>query len=111
MTLILHFLEAEIFCNFHHLKCVVRPAKKTLIGIGITTLHSNLFDRIIWNVIDQEHITSIVAKCSIFDHIPNIHYMVRALCAAILGNDTNPGGIKGVCPLLLANTINDIYKI
>lgn len=84
--------------------------KKRLIDIGITTLYSDLFDRINQNVIGREHITSIVAKYPIFYHIPNSYCMVRALCAIIIGNDTNQGGIKGVGPLLVAKTIIDIYK-
>ena len=36
--------------------------------------------------------------------------MVRSLCAVILGNDTNSGGIKGVGPSIVTTLMNDIYK-
>lgn len=81
-----------------------------LIDLGISTHHGDPFDRISQNIIDREYITSIVKKYPIVDHIPNSHCMTRAACAVILGNDANPGGIKGVGPSIVAITINNFHK-
>jgi len=85
--------------------------QKKLIDLSLITPHSSTVDNISKYYDKSEMITTVNAKCKMLEIIPDNHHMIRALCAVCLGNDTNPGGISGVGPVMLMKQILEIYKM